>query len=376
MPRGCGLPVLVAAAVLQLVVTVAQGQPAEYDCLPAQNVTLRLVDHDNDGVPSVGDCLRYPEDVQSTIDFSPPQASTASIPGTLDFGSFVTNETCGGLTLTAILTQKEVDMAMMSLGTGRPQSELPANATCPDGEIAVVRNIDARITTTTERGAGRAAYSCDQYGPDWERSGLLCYPKCKAGYSGNGPLCLTNCAPDFQDIGQNCRKPASRVALQRNSRGFGRCPPGFQRFGCCICRPACPSGQTDIGFDCQKGSYERGAGMALGCADGEDYDAGLCYRSCPGGNGVGPLCYSACTTDQPFRLGILCYQNRSQRDRDLGAIIGGAIGGEVVLRGLTLTFAPLIIAAGGAVHASGPATIATGPTNSVVTFSTALAAAA
>lgn len=72
---------------------------------------------------------------------------------------------------------------------------------------------------------------------------------------------------------------------------YPRCKPGFKGVGP-VCWPDCPKGFTDIGISCQKTSYGRGVGKPLTCADNEDYDAGLCYGKCPKGfGGVGPVCW-------------------------------------------------------------------------------------
>ena len=36
------------------------------------------------------------------------------------------------------------------------------------------------------RGVGKVITAC---GPDEEKNGALCYPKCKEGFYGNGPVC-------------------------------------------------------------------------------------------------------------------------------------------------------------------------------------------
>ena len=121
-------------------------------------------------------------------------------------------------------------------------------------------------------------------------------------------------------------------------------------------------------MSCQKGSYGRGVGKPLGCAAGQEYDAGLCYSPCPAGaSGVGPLCYGECTADDPYRLGIWCYNSESERNEILGAIIGGVIAGAI-LAVVAAVVAPIAIAVGTVATVAAPLTIiSSGPlTSSIV----------
>jgi hypothetical protein len=55
-----------------------------------------------------------------------------------------------------------------------------------------------------------------QCGPNEEKNGLLCYPKCKAGYHNVGCCtCSIDCPPGFNDYGIGCSKPSY-------DRGAGR----------------------------------------------------------------------------------------------------------------------------------------------------------
>ncbi len=241
----------------------------------------------------------------------------------------------------------------------------------------------SRITTTTGRGVGVPVSSCQQYGSGWEEDAGLCYPPCSTGYSGAGPLCLTDCPANFPDQGLYCGKPSSygrgvgsiwggAGKVQWGGLYYPACAANFHNVGCCVCSPDCPAGTTDIGVSCQKGSYGRGVGKPLGCAVGQVYDAGLCYNQCPAGaSGVGPLCYGGCTAGDPYRLGIWCYNSESERDEILGAIIGGVIGGAILATVAAVTIPAVAVAATSAAVV-GPAVVATGP----LTESIMIAAAA
>ena len=72
----------------------------------------------------------------------------------------------------------------------------------------------------------------------------LCYPTCKAGYVGTGPVCYTDCPDGYSDDGVICRKNAIITA---------------------------------------KASYGRGAGSPMGCGSGKEKDGALCYPACKSG---------------------------------------------------------------------------------------------
>ena len=89
--------------------------------------------------------------------------------------------------------------------------------------------------------------------PDYPiKDGLLCYPRCKSGYSnyGEGPVC------------------------------WAKCPPAT----------------TNIGITCQKDTYGRGVGKPLSsCKSNMEKNALLCYPKCKKGYyGVGPVCWQPC----------------------------------------------------------------------------------
>jgi len=89
----------------------------------------------------------------------------------------------------------------------------------------------------------------------WEQNAALCYPLCKAGYSGVGPACWENCRPGWTDIGGFCTSyhPYRTVMKQ---------------------------------------SYGRTAGIPLGCTRTCVTDGGTCYEKCKDGYaGLGQLCW-------------------------------------------------------------------------------------
>lgn len=125
-------------------------------------------------------------------------------------------------------------------------------------------------------------------GPSREIDAGLCYPKCAAGMKGVGPVCWQNCPPGWTDYGAGCTKPAAygrgagypwhasdglkdNGMLSRcrkdNPQGcemsgaiaYPLCRAGYHNVGCCVCSPNCPSGMTDTGATCTKGTANRGA---------------------------------------------------------------------------------------------------------------------
>lgn len=97
------------------------------------------------------------------------------------------------------------------------------------------------------------------------KSGLLCYPPCRPGYTGFGPLCFSDCPAEFKNHGLFCYKPDGYW----KPKG-GECDPDYHKtlFGK-WCSRNCPSGMSDISISCTKTSYSRGIGSPLGCAADE-----------------------------------------------------------------------------------------------------------
>ena len=152
--------------------------------------------------------------------------------------------------------------------------------------------------------------------PDMIYDAGLCYPACRAGYKGVGPVCWPECSGETTDTGVACAKKSY-------GRGVGvpmACPPdkvydaglcydpcraGYKGVGP-VCWPICDGETTDTGVACAKKSYGRGAGVPMICPTGREYDAGLCYEPCRAGyTAVGPICWPVCsgeTTD----TGVAC----------------------------------------------------------------------
>ncbi len=158
----------------------------------------------------------------------------------------------------------------------------------------------------------------------------LCYPKCRSGYTGVGPvcwkdnasygrgvgsaaslvcgagqemdagLCYTKCKTGFHGVGPVCYndKPASYgrgVGTIPNLIPYG-CPSG-KEMDAGLCYVYCEAGYHGVGPVCwlDEPSYGRGVGTvpSLACGSGQELDAGLCYPVCDSGyHGVGPVCWT------------------------------------------------------------------------------------
>lgn len=184
----------------------------------------------------------------------------------------------------------------------------------------------------------------------------LCYPKCKDGYTGVGPVCWQICPSDYTNTGVFCSKGGgstyapSRLAdcpsgytnmgltCFKGASTYGKycttifkkfpcsegytdmgcfcakgaislgmssmvCPNGYFRGADARCHKNCPPGETNTGEYClnplktiTKATYVRGAGvMRSDCVDGLVKDGALCYPKCSDGMyGVGPVCWQTC----------------------------------------------------------------------------------
>ena len=329
-------------------------------CVNATKTQLTLAKdiHGNAEI-SVGMCIKLPEGEKRT-DF-PDQSLTTKVPDPSNrIFSLTYNSTCHGFTITNITHISDPS-------SYAADDSLALNTTCPKGQVPIRIHAQPpwRITTTTGRGVGKVPSSCAE---GYEETSALCYPKCRSGYYGVGPVCWQSCPSGFKDTGTDCLKPPSygrgAGSIPNIFHGdscpsskpdkwgglcYSRCKEGFHNVACCVCSPNCPDGMVDIGVSCQKHSYGRGAGSIPRCSSSQDYDAGLCYHQCPSGaHGVGPLCYASCTSGDPYRLGIWCFHSESERNKTLGAIIGGVLGGAILLTVGGVAFAPLIASLGSA----------------------------
>lgn len=187
------------------------------------------------------------------------------------------------------------------------------------------------------RGVGTIPKDCSF---DEQKQGLLCYPQCKAGYTGFVATCFQNCPAGFKDIGalcakgepygrglgygwqiqdgfsnsgmlSRCQSAESRPCEMWGAIAYPTCKTGYTTAGANICTPVCPAGMADLGPTCSKQSYTRETILPK-CESGKQYDAGLCYDNCKGNyTGVGPVCWGGCPTTHPFQCGGGCAKDQT-----------------------------------------------------------------
>jgi hypothetical protein len=177
------------------------------------------------------------------------------------------------------------------------------------------------------RGVGEALSECPG---DRDKIGALCYSKCPAGTERYGFDCHSVCPEGWRNDGLFCRRaeygrgvgyPAwdwNRCEADNGSGNcewwgaliYPKCASGFSPFGCCICRPQQPDcnalglgGQLDL--SCAK-KIIIGDPTPLWCKTSLEQNGALCYQRCKSGYyGVGPVCWTACDSNQ-FSCAAAC----------------------------------------------------------------------
>merc|ERR1719410_77888 len=147
----------------------------------------------------------------------------------------------------------------------------------------------------------------------WEKSGLLCYPKCKPGFYGVGPVCWSYCPSGWRDDGALCNNRGGWT-IGSTRRGC----PWYDVCGLWNRCTSCPSGTSNHGCTCHKilqvrakKSYGRGVGKPLQCSSNEVQQGLLCYPKCRDRDGkqfqlVAGLCWERCSGNTPHSLGMAC----------------------------------------------------------------------
>jgi hypothetical protein len=196
-----------------------------------------------------------------------------------------------------------------------------------NGQGHTITSITKKITLNT----GKPLSTCSA---SEDKSGLLCYPKCRDGMKGVGPVCwadtigvgigtpvqLEDCPSGWSNDGLTCREPLSwdgccRRGLFNECYGClrggnvvgrlnngGKCGSDREKIDG-LCYNRCPAGWEHVAgmpYNCKKSgvplSEPRGAGSPMKCAAGEKEIAGLCYNECPSGSVMQSLglCSQSC----------------------------------------------------------------------------------
>lgn len=174
------------------------------------------------------------------------------------------------------------------------------------------------------RGVGRPIHACPDHSP--EQDGLLCYPSCRDGYNGVGPVCWEKC-DNMTSLGFICIDIRKSI---RSCPWYDKC--GLFQRSC----SKCPSEYTNIGCLCGRfnvrGSYGRGVGSPLICSSSYEQDGGLCYEKCQKKyNGVGPVCWQYCPLTQPYPCFAGCSATKQDCHLAIINMIQSVVGASVTL---------------------------------------------
>jgi hypothetical protein len=171
--------------------------------------------------------------------------------------------------------------------------------------------------------------------------GPVCWQSCPSGYGDFGVGCSKpasygrgggypwNFGDPLNDSRMFARCEAARGAGQCEKSGlivYPKCAAGFRAVGCCVCSPVCPNGLIDSGATCTKNTYGRGAGTLPTCSTGLQYDAGLCYQPAKAGyTGVGPVAWGNCPPTSPLNCGAGCASDESECSSAVGDQVGSVL---------------------------------------------------
>ena len=235
-----------------------------------------------------------------------------------------------------------------------------------NGELHTLTSITKHILLDT----GTIPTDC---GPDHDNDAGICYPKCRAGFHGVGPLCwqdtvtlgvgtavdLEDCPAGFRNDGLTCQKDLAcwgggcsthcDTTWNDNDGGFchthcdpiscndgpktigrldngGTCPADKERIDG-LCYDRCPDGYyhaPGMPYVCKKNgepdNYDRGGSMLPGCGDKENI-SGLCYGKVPEGytrKVVGTLDQNCPEGSTDFGVG--CSRESKTREGKLGFV--------------------------------------------------------
>ena len=303
---------LISAIVLTLQNTVKELEPEYYAPVP-------------DGLWSYD---QLPDEAKAVISAIPVAGSLLDLVGPLfQFGSKCpegyTQETPGGLCFPPCPENYKPDGAFICY---KQYEGFDYNG--GNGELHTLTSITKHILLDT----GTVPTDC---GPDMDNDAGICYPKCRPGFHGIGPLCwqdtitlgagsipgLEDCPTGFRNDGLTCMKDYACSGggcstfcdgnWNTNDGGFchthcdpitcndgpktvgrldhgGVCPQGTDNIDG-LCYSACPAGYSHtpgMPFICrqndQPDSYSRGDSSLPGCGDRENI-SGLCYGKVPAG---------------------------------------------------------------------------------------------
>lgn len=213
-----------------------------------------------------------------------------------------------------------------------PTCASTCNKACVNDQCVEEQSMDCQ-KKTYGRGAGKSGTpTCNS---DEDLRGLLCYPKCRAGYNGVGPVCWQQCPSGFRNDGVFCKQPSygrgvgkalSLTCKSHEEKGgllcYPKCRSGYNGVGP-VCWQRCRSGYRNHGATCYKSvfrwyfkkSYGRGAGRAAdnSCHSGYEKHIALCYPKCREGyRAEGLFCRKPCINGMRD-MGISCTKDNYGR---------------------------------------------------------------
>ena len=173
---------------------------------------------------------------------------------------------------------------------------------------------------------------------DEEKSGLLCYPKCRDNYFGNGPMCHEQCRDGYSNTGLTCYKAPDTYAKGCCCFFFNSC--------CHNCNDA--GGYYDMGCTCTRkpdsywaDGYGRGVGVPLRCGSEQEQYMGMCYPKAKRGyQCTGPLCWiNKCRGDYTYscKLHVVCAEILLLGSAELTPLVGVTMAAICESHGLMCT---------------------------------------
>ena len=171
---------------------------------------------------------------------------------------------------------------------------------------------------------------------DEDLIGLICYKKCRDGYSSPPGLpdwCYKSCDAGWsQSTVDICQKSGCDAnEEQGGAMCYPKCRDGFSSNGATLCLKGCNAGYRTDPLTCFRGSDSKGKGgcCARACAYGKCSDNGKCGNSCPAGYRNDPCtCFRDAHTyereryDRGVGRGILKTYTRDRYKRDSASRMG------------------------------------------------------
>jgi hypothetical protein len=148
---------------------------------------------------------------------------------------------------------------------------------------------------TNYDGPGTPLTECN---PDQDKDGALCYPKCKSGFSGKGPVCWGSCPSNTVDVGALCRDTCRVGHYEVAGVCWENTPTNMVDVGALL-REKCKEGYNEVAGVCWENTpanmVDVGALLREKCKPGFNDKGGVCWEDTPSGyTDVGTLVREGC----------------------------------------------------------------------------------